>query len=98
MYGKFLYFEKTIVKNQKERLNIEYIFECEVCFDIYFIINISSVGGRVTTPLFSLYHGTKFAVEGFSESLQMELLTFCPECGGRIPEFLRFNPNSPRGL
>ena len=25
-------------------------------------------------------------------------LTFCPECGARIPEFLRFNPNSPRGL
>lgn len=28
------------------------------------IINISSVGGRATFPLFSLYHGTKWAVEG----------------------------------
>jgi NAD(P)-dependent dehydrogenase (short-subunit alcohol dehydrogenase family) len=37
------------------------------------IINISSVGGRATFPLYSLYHGTKWAVEGFSESLNFEL-------------------------
>lgn len=37
------------------------------------IINIASVGGRVTFPLYSLYHGTKWAVEGFTESLQFEL-------------------------
>lgn len=36
-------------------------------------INISSVGGKMTFPLMSLYHGTKFAVEGFSESLHWEL-------------------------
>ncbi|WP_437972410.1 SDR family NAD(P)-dependent oxidoreductase [Sorangium sp. So ce260] len=32
------------------------------------IVNISSGGGRVTLPLGTLYHGTKFAVEGLSES------------------------------
>ncbi len=37
------------------------------------ILNLSSVGGRTTFPLFSLYHSTKFAIEGFSESLQYEL-------------------------
>jgi NAD(P)-dependent dehydrogenase (short-subunit alcohol dehydrogenase family) len=37
------------------------------------VINISSVGGRATFPFFSLYHGTKWAVEGFSESLNFEL-------------------------
>lgn len=37
------------------------------------IINISSIGGRMTFPLISLYHSTKFAVEGFSESLHYEL-------------------------
>lgn len=37
------------------------------------IINVSSVGGKMTFPLISLYHSTKFAVEGFSESLQYEL-------------------------
>lgn len=36
-------------------------------------INISSVGGKITFPLISLYHSTKFAVEGFSESLHYEL-------------------------
>ena len=37
------------------------------------IINVSSVGGKVTFPLVSLYHGTKFAVEGISEALSFEL-------------------------
>lgn len=37
------------------------------------IINISSVGGKVTFPFYSSYHATKWAVEGLSESLQFEL-------------------------
>jgi len=37
------------------------------------VVNISSIGGRMTFPLGSLYHGTKFAVEGLSEALQYEL-------------------------
>lgn len=37
------------------------------------IINVSSVAGRITFPAFSLYHGSKWAVEGFSESLHYEL-------------------------
>jgi len=37
------------------------------------IINVSSIGGRMTFPLMPLYHSTKFAVEGFSESLHYEL-------------------------
>jgi short-subunit dehydrogenase len=37
------------------------------------IINVSSMGGRLTFPIYSLYHSTKWAVEGFSESLQFEL-------------------------
>lgn len=39
------------------------------------IINITSQGGRVTFPTCSLYHSTKFAIEGFSESLAYELLS-----------------------
>jgi len=38
-----------------------------------YIVNISSVGGQFAFPLGSLYHGTKFAVEGLSEGLQYEL-------------------------
>lgn len=37
------------------------------------IVNISSIGGQMTFPLGTLYHGTKFAVEGLSESLHFEL-------------------------
>ena len=44
------------------------------------IINISSIGGKMTFPLGSLYHGTKFAVEGISESLSYEVEQF----GGQV--------------
>lgn len=37
------------------------------------IVNISSVGGKVTFPLGTLYHGTKWAVEGLSEALSFEM-------------------------
>ncbi len=40
------------------------------------IVNVASVGGRITFPLYSLYHATKWAVEGFSESLQYEVEKF----------------------
>jgi NAD(P)-dependent dehydrogenase (short-subunit alcohol dehydrogenase family) len=44
------------------------------------IINISSMGGRISFPLGALYHGTKYAVEGISESLSYEVAQF----GGRV--------------
>lgn len=37
------------------------------------IINVSSMGGKITFPLGALYHGTKFAVEGISEALSYEM-------------------------
>ena len=40
------------------------------------IVNISSIGGLTTFPMNSLYHATKFAVVGFSESLAFELAPF----------------------
>ena len=36
-------------------------------------INVSSLGGLIAYPFTSLYHSTKWAVEGFSESLAYEL-------------------------
>lgn len=39
------------------------------------VVNISSIGGKITFPLGTLYHGTKFAVEGLSEALHYELET-----------------------
>ena len=38
------------------------------------IVNVASMGGRVAFPLYSLYHGTKWSVEGISESIRHELM------------------------
>ena len=40
------------------------------------IINISSIGGEAGEPHGSWYHATKFAVEGLSDSIRMELKQF----------------------
>ena len=40
------------------------------------IVNISSMGGRMTFPLYSIYHASKWALEGFSEALQYEVRDF----------------------
>ena len=36
------------------------------------LINVSSIGGKMTFAFGTLYHGTKFAVEGISEALTYE--------------------------
>ncbi len=40
------------------------------------IINVSSIGGRVAFPLGGLYSSSKFALEGLSDALRMELEPF----------------------
>jgi len=40
------------------------------------ILNVSSIGGKGWEPLGAWYHATKFAVEGFSDCLRMELKPF----------------------
>jgi NADP-dependent 3-hydroxy acid dehydrogenase YdfG len=40
------------------------------------IFNVSSIGGKMHEPLGSWYHGTKFAIEGMSDCLRMELEPF----------------------
>ncbi|MVM36711.1 SDR family NAD(P)-dependent oxidoreductase [Spirosoma sp. HMF3257] len=40
------------------------------------IINVTSMGGLITFPIYSIYHGTKWAVEGFTEALSFELRPF----------------------
>lgn len=40
------------------------------------IINTSSMGGKIYTPLGAWYHATKHAVEGFSDCLRIELKEF----------------------
>lgn len=40
------------------------------------IINMSSMGGKVYTPLGAWYHATKHALEGWSDCLRLELKSF----------------------
>jgi len=40
------------------------------------IINVSSIGGKIGEPHGAWYHATKFAVEGLSDSIRMELKQF----------------------
>lgn len=40
------------------------------------IINISSMGGKIYTPLGAWYHATKHALEGWSDCLRLELAPF----------------------
>lgn len=40
------------------------------------IVNISSMGGKIYTPFGGWYHATKFAVEGLSDALRLELAPF----------------------
>lgn len=40
------------------------------------IVNISSMGGKIYTPFGAWYHATKFALEGWSDCLRIELKQF----------------------
>ena len=40
------------------------------------ILQLSSAGGQIAFPNFSVYHATKWAVEGFVESVSQEVATF----------------------
>ncbi len=56
------------------------------------IINISSMGGKVYTPMGAWYHATKHALEGWSDCLRVELMPFgidvvIIEPGGIATEF-----------
>ncbi len=41
-----------------------------------YLINVSSIGGLISIPFQGLYSASKFAVEGLTESLRMELRPF----------------------
>jgi len=41
-----------------------------------YIVNVSSIGGKIWEPLGGWYHASKFAVEGLSDSLRVEVAEF----------------------
>ncbi|MBD0254111.1 MAG: SDR family oxidoreductase [Cytophagales bacterium] len=66
------------------------------------IINVGSQGGLITFPLMSPYHATKFAIEGFTESLSYELASInvivkLIEPGGASTSFFK-NSQAPAGV
>ncbi len=84
-YGLFGPFEAATSEQIERQFETNVLGLMNVCREIlpYFrerkkgmIVNIASVGGRLTFPFYSLYHATKWAVEGFSESLQYEVEQF----------------------
>ena len=40
------------------------------------ILNVSSMGGRITLPGGAFYHASKYAVEALSDALRMEVAQF----------------------
>jgi len=55
------------------------------------IINVSSVGGRMTLPYFGVYNSTKYAVESLSDALRYELKPFGIDVALIEPGVIRTN-------
>jgi short-subunit dehydrogenase len=55
------------------------------------IINVSSVGGRLTLPFFGAYNSTKYAVESLSDALRYELRPFGIDVSLIEPGIIRTN-------
>ncbi len=84
-YGLIGPFEAATPEQIERQMNTNLYGVMNVCRAIlpYFreqrrgyIVNVSSVSGLMTFPLSSLYHASKWAVEGFSESLHYDLDQF----------------------
>jgi len=81
-YGQHGLFEATTAAQIQRQFSVNLFGTMEITRALlpYFraqksgtIINITSGVGRVTVPLVSIYAASKFALEGFSESLSFEL-------------------------
>jgi short-subunit dehydrogenase len=55
------------------------------------VINISSIGGRITLPYFGVYNSTKYAVEALSDALRYELRPFGIDVAMIEPGIIRTN-------
>ena len=84
-YGLLGPFEAASDEQVRRQIETNLFGVLNVCREIipYFrkqkkgiIVNVSSIGGRTSFPFSSLYNATKWAVEGFTESLQYELEPF----------------------
>ena len=81
-YGSYGLLEATPIEKIRRQFDVNVIGSLAVAKAIIphfrahrdgVLINIASMGGKVSFPLGTLYHGSKFAVEGMSEALSHEL-------------------------
>lgn len=81
-YGSYGLLEATPIEKAKRQFDVNVIGLLATTQSVLphfrtnqdgIIINISSMGGKITFPLGTLYHGSKFAVEGLSEALSFEM-------------------------
>lgn len=77
--------EDTSIEEAKAQLETNFFGVFRVCKAVLpimrkqesgYIINISSIGGLISVPFQGLYCASKFAVEGMSEALRMEIKEF----------------------
>ncbi|AXQ29814.1 SDR family oxidoreductase [Solimonas sp. K1W22B-7] len=77
--------EDTSIAEAQEQLDANFFGTLRVCQAVLptmrrqgsgHLVNISSMGGLVSIPFQGLYSASKFAVEGMTESLRMELAPF----------------------
>lgn len=77
--------EDTTIEEAQEQFETNFFGVLRVCRAVLpamrerrsgYIVNISSLGGIIALPYQALYSATKFAVEGLTEALRMEMRPF----------------------
>ena len=77
--------EDTSLKEVKDQFNTNFFAVHEVCRQVIplmrkqqsgYIINISSLSGLVGLPFQAIYSASKYAIEGYTEALRIEVKTF----------------------
>jgi short-subunit dehydrogenase len=77
--------EDTSLREAKDQFNTNFFGVHEVCRQVIpimrkqqsgYIINISSLAGLVGLPFQALYSASKYAIEGYTEALRIEVKTF----------------------
>ncbi|MDR1201410.1 MAG: SDR family NAD(P)-dependent oxidoreductase [Tannerellaceae bacterium] len=84
-YGEYGAIEDVSMKNARKQMDVNLFGLARVTQLIIphmrkqksgKIVNITSIGGKVATPMGGWYYASKFAVEGLSDSLRLEVRQF----------------------